>query len=157
VAPVLPNNHNRDAVRPPGRHPLPGQQPGGLLRVHGPPRRRTGRRPGSPAAAARPGDSRHRLAADLPRLWDHPATSAKDRKRLLRAVISDVVTILSEPDSDGIRIGVRWHTGATEEITTTRRGPDQRRRSRRAARWASSMRYCASWDRRLMLLTAARR
>jgi DNA invertase Pin-like site-specific DNA recombinase len=69
-------------------------------------------------------DSLQRLAADLPRLWDDPATSAKDRKRLLRTVIADV-TILSEQDSDGIRIGVRWHTGATEEITTTRRGPDR--------------------------------
>jgi hypothetical protein len=69
-------------------------------------------------------DSLHRLAADLPRLWDHPGTSAKDRKRLLRAVISDV-TVLSEHDSDEIRIGVRWHTGATEEIIATRRKPDR--------------------------------
>jgi hypothetical protein len=48
-------------------------------------------------------DSLHRLAADLPRLWDHPGTSAKDRKRLLRAVISDV-TVLSEHDNDEIHI-----------------------------------------------------
>jgi DNA invertase Pin-like site-specific DNA recombinase len=69
-------------------------------------------------------DSLQRLAADLPRLWDHPTTSAKDRKRLLRAVISDI-TVLSEHDSDELRIGVRWHTGATDEIVTTRRKPDR--------------------------------
>jgi len=66
--------------------------------------------------------SLQRLAADLPNLWDDPATSPKDRKRLLRTVISDI-TILSEPDSDEIRVGVRWHTGACEEITARRRGP----------------------------------
>jgi DNA invertase Pin-like site-specific DNA recombinase len=63
------------------------------------------------------------LAADLPRLWDDPATSQKDRKRLLRTVISDV-TILSTQDNE-VRVGVRWHTGATEQVTTSRRGPDR--------------------------------
>ena len=64
-----------------------------------------------------------RLAADLPRLWDDPATSAKDRKRLLRTVIADITLL---PDQDGqVRIGVRWHTGATDLITTQRRGPDR--------------------------------
>ena len=66
-----------------------------------------------------------RLAADLPRLWDDPATSAKDRKRLLRTVIADITLL---PDENGVvRIGVRWHTGATDLITTTRRGPDRTR------------------------------
>jgi DNA invertase Pin-like site-specific DNA recombinase len=64
-----------------------------------------------------------RLAADLPRLWDDPATSAKDRKRLLRTMIADITLL---PDEHGqVRIGVRWHTGATDLITTTRRGPDR--------------------------------
>ena len=59
-----------------------------------------------------------RLAADLPRLWDDPATSAKDRKRLLRTVIADITLL---PDQDGqVRIGVRWHTGATDEIVIDR-------------------------------------
>lgn len=68
--------------------------------------------------------SLEQLAADLPRLWHDSATSLKDRKRLLRTVISDV-TILPTPDRDEVRLGVRWHTGATDEITTTRRGPDR--------------------------------
>jgi excisionase family DNA binding protein len=60
-----------------------------------------------------------RLATDLPRLWHDQATSAKDRKRLLRTVIADV-TLLPDDDPQTCRIGVRWHTGATDEITTDR-------------------------------------
>lgn len=62
------------------------------------------------------------LAADLPRLWDSPTTSHRDRKRLLRTLIADV-TLLPETDRDTVRIGVRWHTGATDELTASRRGP----------------------------------
>jgi DNA invertase Pin-like site-specific DNA recombinase len=62
------------------------------------------------------------LAADLPRLWDAPTTSPRDRKRLLRTLIADV-TLLLEPDSDAVRIGVRWHTGAADELVVDRRGP----------------------------------
>jgi hypothetical protein len=59
------------------------------------------------------------LAADLPRLWDGPATSPKDRKRLLRTVISDVTVMpdnplhdqvpsrLGDPGSRGVRRGAR--------------------------------------------------
>jgi DNA invertase Pin-like site-specific DNA recombinase len=55
-----------------------------------------------------------KLAADLPGLWHSPATSNKDRKRLLRTVIADV-TVLPEPDQAKVRIGIRWHTGATDD------------------------------------------
>ena len=60
-----------------------------------------------------------KLAADLPGLWNAPTTSNKDRKRLLRTVIADI-TLLAEPDRVKARIGIRWHTGATDEITVTR-------------------------------------
>lgn len=62
------------------------------------------------------------LAADLLRLWDAPTTSPRDRKRLLRTLIADV-TLLLEQESDAVRIGVRWHTGATDEVIVERRGP----------------------------------
>jgi len=62
------------------------------------------------------------LAADLPRLWDAPTTSPRDRKRLLRTLIADVTLLLGQ-DSDAVRIGVRWHTGATDELVVERRGP----------------------------------
>ena len=72
-----------------------------------------------------------KLAADLPALWNAPTTSAKDRKRLLRTLIADV-TLLPEQRPDQVRIGIRWHTGATSELTadrpvhpgTARRSPD---------------------------------
>jgi excisionase family DNA binding protein len=64
-------------------------------------------------------DDLEKLAADLPRLWHAPATSSKDRKRLLRTLIADV-TLLPEPDHGKIRIGIRWHTGATDELCVAR-------------------------------------
>jgi len=60
-----------------------------------------------------------RLIADLPELWHAPTTSNKDRKRLLRTLITDI-TLLPETDRDKVRIGVHWHTGATDEITVAR-------------------------------------
>jgi excisionase family DNA binding protein len=60
-----------------------------------------------------------KLAADLPGLWHAPATSNKDRKRLLRTLIADV-TLLPEPDQAKVRIGIRWHTGATDELCAAR-------------------------------------
>jgi hypothetical protein len=59
------------------------------------------------------------LATDLPALWRAPSTSDKDRKRLLRTLIADV-TVLPEPHRAKTRIGIRWHTGATDEITLDR-------------------------------------
>jgi DNA invertase Pin-like site-specific DNA recombinase len=59
------------------------------------------------------------LAADLPALWHAASTSAKDRKRLLRTLIADV-TLLPEPDRGKARIGIRWHTGATDELLLDR-------------------------------------
>jgi hypothetical protein len=72
-----------------------------------------------------------KLAADLPALWNAPATSPKDRKRLLRTLIADI-TLLPEQRPDQVRVGVRWHTGATDELTarrpihpgTAKRSPD---------------------------------
>ncbi len=60
-----------------------------------------------------------KLAADLPALWNAPTTSNKDRKRLLRTLVADV-TLLPEPDRGKIRIGIRWHTGATDELSADR-------------------------------------
>jgi excisionase family DNA binding protein len=59
------------------------------------------------------------LAADLPGLWQAPTTSHKDRKRLLRTLIADI-TLLPETDGGTARIGIRWHTGACDELRMTR-------------------------------------
>jgi len=60
-------------------------------------------------------DDLEKLAADLPALWNAPTTSARDRKRLLRTLIADV-TVLPGPDQAKVRIGIRWHAGATDEL-----------------------------------------
>jgi hypothetical protein len=60
-----------------------------------------------------------KLAADLPGLWQAPTTSNKDRKRLLRTVIADI-TLLPQTRPDQVRIGIRWHTGATDELSADR-------------------------------------
>ncbi len=62
------------------------------------------------------------LAADLPALWHAPQTSPRDRKRLLRTLVSDITVIPTPDQPDVARIGVRWHTGATDEITVARPG-----------------------------------
>ena len=78
-------------------------------------------------------DDLEKLAADLPALWNAPTTSARDRKRLLRTLIADV-TVLPEPDRGKARIGIRWHTGATDKLTIDRPvHPGTARRSPAAA------------------------
>src|SRR6267378_3638062 len=64
-------------------------------------------------------DDLEKLAADLPGLWNAPTTSARDRKRLLRSLIADA-TVLPGPDQAKVRIGIRWHAGATDELTADR-------------------------------------
>jgi len=60
------------------------------------------------------------LTGDVAALWHAPTTSARDRKRLLRTLIADV-TLLPEPDLAKARIGIAWHTGATDEVVIARR------------------------------------
>jgi excisionase family DNA binding protein len=62
------------------------------------------------------------LLSDLPRLWHADTTTARDRKRLLRTLIADI-TVLPETDRAKVRVGIRWHTGATDEITADRPRP----------------------------------
>lgn len=62
------------------------------------------------------------LATDLPRLWHAADTRDKDRKRLLRTLVSDV-TLLPETDRWRARVGLRWHTGASEEVALERPKP----------------------------------
>ncbi|MER6548975.1 recombinase family protein [Streptomyces sp. NPDC001250] len=64
-------------------------------------------------------DGLRALAADLPGLWWAATTKDRDRKRLLRTMISDIM-LLPETDRTRARIGVRWHTGATDILDIRR-------------------------------------
>jgi len=57
-------------------------------------------------------DRIHALASDLPRVWDDPRTSARDRKRLLRLLIEDVTLVKTQH----IQIHIRWKGGATTSL-----------------------------------------
>ena len=57
------------------------------------------------------------LAADLPALWHNPATSMKDRKRLIRLLVTDV-TLLK--DGDTITAHVRLPGGQDRTLTVPR-------------------------------------
>ena len=52
------------------------------------------------------------LARDFPRLWNHPDTPARERKRMVRLLIEDVTLTRGER----IAVGVRLRGGATEEF-----------------------------------------
>ena len=60
------------------------------------------------------------LTTDMSTLWHASTTAPRDRKRLLRTLIADV-TLLPEADFAKARIGIRWHTGATDELVVGRR------------------------------------
>jgi DNA invertase Pin-like site-specific DNA recombinase len=59
--------------------------------------------------------------ADLPALWAAPTTSDKDRKRLLRTLLADVTITPSAGDPTQISVGLRWKSGASQQVQVTRR------------------------------------
>jgi excisionase family DNA binding protein len=61
------------------------------------------------------------IVADLPALWADLATSDKDRKRLLRALLADVTITPDADDSTRILVGLRWKSGASQQVPATRR------------------------------------
>jgi len=52
------------------------------------------------------------LASDLPRVWNDPRTSSRERKRMLRLLIEDVTLRRDEV----IRIDIRWKGGSTTHL-----------------------------------------
>ena len=56
------------------------------------------------------------LAEDLPRLWRAPTTTDKERKRVLRLLIKDIM-LEKQPAVHQAILHVRWQGGATEDLT----------------------------------------
>jgi excisionase family DNA binding protein len=61
------------------------------------------------------------LAEDLPRLWNHPAASAGTRKRILRAVLNEIVVTV---EADRLHLLLHWQGGdhTRLEVMKTRTG-----------------------------------
>ena len=59
--------------------------------------------------------------ADLPALWSAPTTSDKDRKRLLRTLLGDATITPSASDPAQLTVGLRWKSGASQQLHLTRR------------------------------------
>jgi DNA invertase Pin-like site-specific DNA recombinase/predicted DNA-binding transcriptional regulator AlpA len=70
------------------------------------------------------------LARDLPKLWAADTTSDRDRKELLRTLITEVVVTVSRPENIA-RIEVFWEGGARSELSIRllRRGGERTRTS----------------------------
>jgi len=58
----------------------------------------------------------HALANDIPRLWNNPATPARERKRIIRHIIEDV-TITA---TNQIQLDIRYRGGSTTSLTIAR-------------------------------------
>ena len=59
--------------------------------------------------------------ADLPVLWAAETTSDKDRKRLLHTLITDVTITPSQTDPTQLAVGLRFTSGASQQLAVTRR------------------------------------
>jgi len=64
------------------------------------------------------------LADDLPRLWNHPAASAEVRKRILRAVLKEIVVTV-EPDC--LRLMLHWQGGEHTRLQVVKNRSGQHR------------------------------
>jgi DNA invertase Pin-like site-specific DNA recombinase/predicted DNA-binding transcriptional regulator AlpA len=64
------------------------------------------------------------LGTDLHRVWHSPATTARDRKALLRTMIEEVILTVDRPDARA-DLTIRWRSGAvtTTSVALPRRAP----------------------------------
>jgi excisionase family DNA binding protein len=69
-----------------------------------------------------------RLARDLPRLWHAKTTTDRDRKELLRTLLSEVIVTVREPERVAA-LELVWEGGARSELQVrlNRRGPERHR------------------------------
>jgi excisionase family DNA binding protein len=72
------------------------------------------------------------LARDLPRLWDAPTTTARDRKELLRTLVAEVIVTVRERPRRA-EVELVWEGGARTKLSVPliRRGPEGKRTDER--------------------------
>src|SRR6202008_2818635 len=64
------------------------------------------------------------LADDLPRLWNHPAASSETRKRILRAVLEEVIVTV---EADRLRLMLHWQGGDHTRLEVAKNRTGQHR------------------------------
>jgi DNA invertase Pin-like site-specific DNA recombinase len=69
-----------------------------------------------------------RLARELPKLWEAKTTTARDRKELVRTLVSEVIVMVREPEGRA-ELEIVWEGGARSqlEVRLNRRGPERHR------------------------------
>lgn len=64
------------------------------------------------------------MAEDLPRLWHHPKSPPEYKKRVLRAVLKEIV---ARADGDTVQLVLHWQGGAHTEVQFPKTRPGQHR------------------------------
>jgi excisionase family DNA binding protein len=64
------------------------------------------------------------LADDLPRLWNHPAASSEIRKRILRAVLTEIIVTV---ETDRLHVVVHWQGGDHTRLEVAKNRTGQNR------------------------------
>lgn len=64
------------------------------------------------------------LGAELPLLWNHPSASAATRKRILRAVLEEIVVTMAENE---LRLALHWKGGDHTALAVPKNRPGQHR------------------------------
>ena len=122
MRPTAPSGPSARSSRRTGWSPAPWR-PGGKP---GSPRSPTPSRPWQPprppSRRCLTGPAWRNSPPACPRCGTPPPPPPRDRKRLLRTLIADV-TLLPEANRGKARIGIRWHTGAADEIVIDRPRP----------------------------------
>jgi excisionase family DNA binding protein len=60
-----------------------------------------------------------RLAESIPKIWNAPSSSFKDKKRIIRILMEDV-TVMAEAGNPEFTIGLRYRSGYTETLNLTK-------------------------------------
>lgn len=70
-----------------------------------------------------------RLAEDFPRVWHHPATDVRTRKRIVRLLIEEIVVNILPGPRDQIELTIHWKGGKHTQLVIPRNRTGQHRRS----------------------------
>jgi excisionase family DNA binding protein len=69
------------------------------------------------------------LAEDFPRVWDHPSTDIRTRKRIVRLLIEEIVVKVVAGAREQIELTIHWKGGHHTQLTLLRNRTGQHRRS----------------------------